>query len=153
MVWVCSANKCSFADMNSNRIYSIVFSALLIFGSCNSDYNQIGQPVDTQNAVGIKEALSQYSSNSTQTDFIVFGRVKEVCQAEGCWFAYDIDGENLVVDFNDEFTVPKGIAKKNAYSVGHFYKDTIWLENDNDTLGNKFGGLATKFLATGVRFK
>ncbi len=135
-------------------IFKTVFGlAAFILVACNSDYNQIGQLVETQKAIGIKEALSQYTTNSSNTDFIVFGRVKEVCQAEGCWFAYDIDGENLVVDFNDEFTVPKGIAKKNAYAVGHFYKDTIWLENENDTLGNKFGGLATKFMATGVRFK
>jgi hypothetical protein len=76
--------------------------AAIVSVACNSDYNQIGQPVDTQKAIGIKEALSQYTTNSSNTDFIVFGRVKEVCQAEGCWFAYDIDGENLVVDFNDE---------------------------------------------------
>lgn len=132
---------------------ALILTSLIGVACTSSEYNQIGQPVDTQKAIGIKEALSQYTTNSSNTDFIVFGRVKEVCQAEGCWFAYDIDGENLVVDFDDEFTVPKGIAKKNAYATGHFYKDTIWLENENDTLGNKFGGLATKFLATGVRFK
>ena len=85
-----------------NTKTALFLTALIGVACTSSDYNQIGQPVDTQKALGIKEALSQFSSNSSNTDFIVFGRVKEVCQAEGCWFAYDIDGENLVVDFNED---------------------------------------------------
>lgn len=125
---------------------SIVLSAI----SC-SDFNQIGDAVDTQKAISMKEAFKEYT-NSGKTEFTVFGRVKEVCQAEGCWFSYDLHDKNIVVDFNDKFTVPKGIAKKDLYAVGNFYQDTLWNEDATDTSTASFE-LETKFLAKGVRFK
>ena len=125
---------------------TVVLSAI----SC-SDFNQIGDPVDTQKAISMKEAFKEYN-NSGKTDFIVFGRVKEVCQAEGCWFSYDLHDKNIVVDFNDKFTVPKGIAKKDLYAIGNFYQDTLWNEDATDTSNAGFE-LETKFLAKGVRFK
>ena len=132
------------------RIAIISLSVLLGAVAC-SDFNQIGDSVDTQNAVSMKEAFKEYQ-NSGKSEFIVFGRVKEVCQAEGCWFSYDLHDKNIVVDFNDKFTVPKGIAKKDLYAIGNFYQDTIWNEDAIDTSIASFE-LETKFLAKGVRFK
>lgn len=132
------------------RIAIISLTVLIGAVSCG-EFNQIGDPVDTQNAISMKEAFKEYN-NSGKTDFIVFGRVKEVCQAEGCWFSYDLHDKNIVVDFNDKFTVPKGIAKKDLYAIGNFYQDTLWNEDATDTSIASFE-LETKFLATGVRFK
>lgn len=132
------------------RIAIISLTVLIGAVSCG-EFNQIGDPVDTQNAISMKEAFKEYN-NSGKTDFIVFGRVKEVCQAEGCWFSYDLHDEKIVVDFNDKFTVPKGIAKKDLYAIGNFYQDTLWNEDATDTSIASFE-LETKFLATGVRFK
>ena len=132
------------------RIAIISLSVLIGAVSC-SDFNQIGDYVDTQNAVSMKEAFKEYQ-NSGKSEFIVFWRVKEVCQAEGCWFSYDLHDKNIVVDFNDKFTVPKGIAKKDIYAIGNFYQDTIWNEDAIDTSIASFE-LETKFLAKGVRFK
>lgn len=132
------------------RIAIISLTVLIGAVSCG-EFNQIGDPVDTQNAISMKEAFKEYN-NSEKTDFIVFGRVKEVCQAEGCWFSYDLHDKNIVVDFNDKFTVPKGIAKKDLYAIGNFYQDTLWNEDATDTSIASFE-LETKFLATGVRFK
>ena len=132
------------------RIAIISLSVLIGAVSC-SDFNQIGDSVDTQNAVSMKEAFKEYQ-NSGKSEFIVFGRVKEVCQAEGCWFSYDLHDKNIVVDFNDKFTVPKGIAKKDLYAIGNFYQDTLWNEDATDTSIASFE-LETKFLAKGVRFK
>lgn len=132
------------------RIAIISLTVLIGAVSCG-EFNQIGDPVDTQNAISMKEAFKEYN-NSGKTDFIVFGRVKEVCQAEGCWFSYDLHDKNIVVDFNDKFTVPKGIAKKDLYAIGNFYQDTLWNEDATDASIASFE-LETKFLATGVRFK
>lgn len=128
----------------------ITLAAALGILSCG-DFNQIGDAVDTQKAISIKEALKQYQTNG-QTAYTVFGRVKEVCQAEGCWFSYDLHDRTIVVDFNDKFTVPKGLSKKDLYSVGRFYQDTTWNDDATDSSDATFS-LNTKFLATGVRFK
>ncbi len=132
------------------RIAIISLTVLIGAVSCG-DFNQIGDPVDTQNAISMKEAFKEFQ-NSGKSEFIVFGRVKEVCQAEGCWFSYDLHDKNIIVDFNDKFTVPKGIAKKDLYAIGNFYQDTIWNEDATDTSIASFE-LETKFLAKGVRFK
>ena len=132
------------------RIAIISLSVLIGAVSC-SDFNQIGDSVDTQNAVSMKEAFKEYQ-NSGKSEFIVFGRVKEVCQAEGCWFSYDLHDKNIVVDFNDKFTVPNGSAIKDLYALGQIYQDTIWNEDAIDT-GIASFELETKFLAKGVRFK
>lgn len=126
----------------------------MVFGLCASacsDSKELGDAVDTQSAISMKEALKLHQS-SGKTEFTVFGRVKEVCQAEGCWFSYDLRDQNLVVDFNDKFTVPIQIAKKDLYAVGRFYQDTLWNDDTKDS-SLPIYSLETKFLAKGVRFK
>jgi len=130
----------------------LIISVTIAIGAIScSDFNQIGDAVDTQKAISMKEALKEYQ-NSGKTEFVVFGRVKEVCQAEGCWFSYDLHDKNIVVDFDDKFTVPKAIAKKDIYASGDFYQDTLWNEDATDSSSASFE-LETKFLAKGVRFK
>lgn len=129
----------------------IIGLALILSVASCSNSNQIGDTVNTQSAISVKEALKEYQ-NTGKSDFTVFGRVKEVCQAEGCWFSYDIGERNVVVDFNEKFTVPTQIAKKDLYAVGHFYMDTLW-EDDKLDSGKAAFSLETKFLARGVRFK
>lgn len=131
-----------------NLIFGLVIG---ICASACSDFNELGETVDSQSAISMKEALKIHQS-SGKTDFTVFGRVKEVCQAEGCWFSYDLPDQNLVVDFNEKFTVPIQIAKKDLYAVGYFYQDTLWNEDTNDSSSAAYT-LETKFLAKGVRFK
>lgn len=128
----------------------IVMSTLLVAAGC-SDFNQIGDVVDTQKAISIKEAYKEYQEKGSK-EFTVFGRVKEVCQAEGCWFSYDLHDKTIIVDFAEKFTVPKGIARKDLYAVGEFYQDTTWNDDATDSTAQTFS-LNTKFLATGVRFK
>lgn len=119
--------------------------------SCVNNHNQIGELVDTQEAISIKEALNIYNETGA-TEHVVFGRVKEVCQAEGCWFSYDLLDGPIVVDFNDEFTVPKSLKKRDLYATGSFYKDTLYNDDAMDSTEATFE-LQTKFLAKGVRFK
>jgi hypothetical protein len=132
------------------RIAIISLSVLIGAVSCG-EFNQIGDPVDTQNAISMKEAFKEYQ-NSGKSEFIVFGRVKEVCQSEGCWFSYDLHDRTITVDFNEKFTVPKGIAKKDLYATGQFYQDTSWNDDATDTTAATYT-IDTKFLAQGVRFK
>lgn len=125
--------------------YSILFMAFLL--SCNSNHNQIGKIVDTQKAISIQEALKKFEKGE-KVEYIVYGKVMDVCQSEGCWFAYETEDSSITVDFNDAFTVPKTIKRKDLYAIGAFYKDTTQSE---DSLKSMI--IETKFLATGVKFK
>ncbi len=130
-------------------------STLLVLSAVScADFNQIGDSVDTQKAISIKEALKEHQTKGTAA-FTVFGRVKEVCQAEGCWFSYDLHDKTITVDFDEKFTVPKNIGKKDLYAVGHFYQDTVWNDEQDEIADSSLSNfeIQTKFLATGVRFK
>ncbi len=139
--------------MNFRSFLSIALLSVTGFYQCTSEHNQIGAPVDTQKAISVREAYNEQLSKGTFGEEVtVFGRVHDVCQAEGCWFAYEFADSSLVVDFNEQFTVPKNIGKKNLYATGHFYRDTMQVESTDTTIPAK-QSIAIKFLAKGVRFK
>ncbi len=123
--------------------FSGIITALgIILVSCNSNHQQIGAIVDSQKAISIEKAATGFLKDNIPDEFVVFGRVEEVCQAEGCWFAYRVADSSIIVDFEDKFTVPKDLKKKNLYAVGHFY----WEENEDESK-------SLKFHADGVKFK
>jgi hypothetical protein len=126
-------------------------SIILATASC-SKYNELGETLDTQKAISISEALQQFKNDQNDKK-VVFGRIKEVCQAEGCWFSYDLLDETIVVDFEDKFTVPSDIAKKNIYAIGSFYRDTTNIDAPVDAPDSARIQVDIKFRATGVRFK
>lgn len=133
------------------KYLSIIALATIGLGSCMNEHNQIGELVDTQEAISIKEAVKLHKTTGKK-DFTVFGKVKEVCQAEGCWFSYDLLDGPIIVDFNDEFTVPKSLKRRDLYAKGSFYQDTLYNEDATDSTDATYE-LKTKFLAKGVRFK
>jgi len=133
------------------KYLGIIALATMGLSSCMNEHNQIGELVDTQAAISIKEAVKSFETTG-EKDFTVFGKVKEVCQAEGCWFSYDLLDDPIVVDFNDEFTVPKSLKRRDLYAIGSFYQDTLYNEDATDSTNATYE-LKTKFLAKGVRFK
>jgi len=124
------------------KFLGVLFSLVLFWSSCNSNHQQIGVIVDSQQAMAVEKAASEFLTNKKSDNVVVFGRVEEVCQAEGCWFSYRVADSTIIVDFEDEFTVPKNLKKKNLYAVGHFY----WETNEDETK-------SLKFHADGVKFK
>jgi hypothetical protein len=133
-------------------VLSLTIVAMLF--ACNDASNHIGKSVETQSAISVKDALATYNKDGKETEQVVYGKVADVCQSEGCWFSYDLGDSTLTVDFNDEFTVPKNINHKDLYAVGHFYKDTAETssESNDSTVGKKMV-ISTKFRAHGVKFK
>jgi len=133
-------------------MYKIILTvtAATLFFSCTDTSNHIGKAVETQSAISVKDALTTFNKEGKATEQVVYGKVIDVCQSEGCWFAYELGDSTLTVDFNDEFTVPKNINHKDLYAVGHFYRDTTKSEeskNDSALV------ISTKFRAHGVKFK
>ena len=109
--------------------------------SCTQTANQIGKPVNTNDAVSVNVGLENFKTDG-KAEAVLFGKVDEVCQSEGCWFTYQTETKNITVDFGDAFTVPKNIGAKDLYAVGHFYNDTT----EDKTV-------EVKFHADGVKFK
>ena len=131
-------------------LYS-VFVSVFVF-ACGDQSNHIGKPIETQNAISVKEGLKQFHESNKTKEVIIYGKVADVCETEGCWFAYELSDSTLTVDFNNEFTVPKNIRRKDMYAVGHFYKDTLVTAEEDSTTQSK-SKLTVKFRAHGVKFK
>lgn len=133
--------------------FSLILGGTILL-SCADGGNHIGKNVDAQKAVSVKVALKQFNTSHNHDEVVVYGKVANVCQSEGCWFEYEVGDSSITVDFNNEFTVPKNIKRKDMYAVGHFYKDTtVSSEDKNDsTIGSKYT-IVTKFRAHGVKFK
>lgn len=145
---ILSKNPCLNLGLSLTGLFFKFTSAIIIIltVSCGSHSNQIGEPVNTNDAVSINVGLKNFIEKN-QKKCVVFGKVAEVCQSEGCWFSYQTDFENLTVDFADLFTVPKNIANKDIYALGYFYRDS----SKDEKSGQKM--IAVKFRAAGVKFK
>lgn len=133
-------------------MYKIILTvtAATLFFCCTDTSNHIGKAVETQSAISVKDALTTFNKEGKATEQVVYGKVIDVCQSEGCWFAYELGDSILTVDFNDEFTVPKNINHKDLYAVGHFYRDTAKSDEPKKDSALVF---STKFRAHGVKFK
>jgi len=123
-------------------ILNSIVAIALVLGACNqTSINQIGDPVNSDEAVSVGVGMEAFQKEG-KAEAVLFGKVAEVCQAEGCWLSYVTEDDNMVVDFGEVFTVPKNIANKDLYARGHFYRDTL----EDKTI-------EIKFRATGVKFK
>jgi hypothetical protein len=56
------------------------------------------------------------------------GKVKEVCQHSGCWLTVAYGEEQIMVNMNDEFSVPKDISGKTVWFEGIAYRELIDVE-------------------------
>ncbi len=135
--------------------YSIILGGTMML-SCTDGGNHIGKQMDTQKAISVKEGLKQFQTTLKSEEIVVYGKVAVVCQSEGCWFEYEVGDSAITVDFNNEFTVPKNIKRKDMYAIGHFYKDTVTSDDHSDSSKSNASSIVktiTKFRAHGVKFK
>ena len=131
-------------------IFSVFVGVFVL--ACGDQSNHIGKPIETQNAISVKEGLKQFHTSNKSEEVVIYGKVADVCQTEGCWFAYELSDSTLTVDFNNEFTVPKNIRRKDMYAVGHFFKDTVE-SSEKDSITLSKSKITVKFRAHGVKFK
>ncbi|MBS3915258.1 MAG: DUF4920 domain-containing protein [Bacteroidetes bacterium] len=107
--------------------YRIAGLMLILAISACGNGGKFGETFDQKNAIPVEAALKSFTENGTK-DAIVKGEISQVCQTEGCWFYYKSTGENLMVDFDHKFEIPKNSAGKKAYANGYFYRDTTSVE-------------------------
>lgn len=113
--------------------------------ACTDHTNQIGNPVDAQNALSVTNGLHKFQEGDTGT-MTIYGKVNDVCKAEGCWFAYEFADSSLLVSLVNDVHVPKSINKKDLYAVGHFKKESTKIDSTHIVE-------TYSFEASGVKFK
>ena len=95
--------------------------------------NVFGAWVDEANVGTSNEMMALYdglSTNDTLTTKFV-GKVKEVCQAKGCWMKVELsNGNEAMVRFKDYgFFVPRDIAGKNVVVDGLAFVEEMSVED------------------------
>jgi hypothetical protein len=102
--------------------FSVLMSGLF-FPSCQSNnQNQFGVPVDTTVVV----SAAQLVNAAPEKNIVVKGNISAVCQGEGCWLKLDAgNGQQLYIDWDKKFTVPRDIEGRVAFAHGFSYADTI----------------------------
>lgn len=88
-------------------------------------YKSFGKEIQSDDAIASKSMLAHYkdmkSGDSIPSKMTI--KVKEVCQAKGCWMTADLgDGNEVMVKFKDYgFFMPKDIAGKDVIINGLAY--------------------------------
>lgn len=112
-----------------------LFLMLPWLASCQhaANSNKFGAEIDTTNAVEASSVASALG-NEPQKELKVVGKIAQVCQAEGCWFKYDLgQSEPMLVRMKDHsFTIPKDLQGKTAIVEGIAHYDTTSVEKLRD---------------------
>lgn len=88
-----------------------------------------GKSFDTASAVSLQHLMEQLADTG-RVEAVVGGLVSSVCQAEGCWLRLaDEQGNEVFVDWNHEFSVPKYVSGRRAIIYGYAYRDTTSVES------------------------
>lgn len=91
----------------------LIFSLVLTMCACSSAkerYDSYGSEMDSKGTVTVEEFINNVSD--VEKTFKIKGRIREVCQAKGCWMTLENDQEVTIrVTFKDYgFFVPKDIS-------------------------------------------
>ena len=138
---------------------NLLLLSLAITGmvSCSSSNehskNSFGKQFDTTGTTTVNEAISALALGSN-LDCKVTGKVKEVCQGEGCWLTLEqTDGGSFMVRIKDQsFHFPKDIAGKQVLVSGILHRDTLEADSASQSAiaeGNT-PGTAVSMDATGL---
>ncbi|MEM5540808.1 DUF4920 domain-containing protein [Olleya sp. AS48] len=131
--------------------YLILFALLLAIVACKNEtkqddtvkdevvtetvevsYKSFGKEINADDAVASSSMLSHYAAmkagDSIPTKVNL--KVKEVCQAKGCWMTADLgDGNDVMVKFKDYgFFMPKNIAEQEVIVNGLAFVEEVSVE-------------------------
>ena len=109
----------TFEDTIDRRNYRVSVSQVL---SKNSILGFIFETITDEGAVSVTDFVASMGDQQEVKGKIV-GTVNEVCQAEGCWYTYDLgEGKSMMVMTKDHaFQLPKDCSGKTAVAEGRMY--------------------------------
>ena len=109
----------------NRHILSLALFLLVSLNTLAQSVEHFGQRIDEANALTPTEFISTVTQEGT-TEAKVAGEVTNVCAKKGCWMTMDVDGQEMMVRFQDySFFVPKDAAGKTAVVQGQAKVDTV----------------------------
>ncbi|MBI1221563.1 MAG: DUF4920 domain-containing protein [Bacteroidetes bacterium] len=106
---------------------------VVLFAACKQTpkTGNFGETITGDGAVAVNDFIASMGDQPEMQGKIV-GTVQQVCQAEGCWYKYDLgDGKTMMVITKDHaFQLPKDCSGKTAIAEGRMY----WKETSVDEL-------------------
>ena len=115
-----------FLIITSNRL---VAQAAPLKNGTENQYQSVGKSIIPDDAMSAKSMSEHYqtmrSGDSINTKMIA--KVKEVCQAKGCWMTLNLeDGNEVMVKCKDYgFFMPKDIAGKDVIINGKAFVEEV----------------------------
>jgi hypothetical protein len=117
------------------KISIFLFLGLIGLNACQNQGNKtlpnslvFGNAMQDTTGINADSAVLNASRHFDTINIV--GTVANVCQSEGCWFNMNLDSNRLLfVDFAQKFHVPAQIAGKKVLVRGHFYRDTISVDD------------------------
>ncbi len=107
-----------------NKIQLLILTIFIsvFFYSCEfKKQYQYGVTIDSTAAIPVSNLITQTPSK----DVTVKGTISAVCKGEGCWLKLDAgNGEQVFVDWDKKFSVPRDIEGKTVFVHGYSYLDT-----------------------------
>ncbi len=107
----------------------------LLVTSCDfKKQYQFGVTVDSTQAIPVSDLIKQTPSE----DVTVKATISAVCQGEGCWLKLDAgNSEQVYVDWDKKFSVPRDIEGKTVFVHGYSYLDTTSIAELKQQLRDK----------------
>ncbi len=109
--------------MKNKSVFLIpaIFVSVLFYSCQFKKQYQYGLSVDSTQAISVSELILKAPDNNV----VVKGTISSVCQGEGCWMKLDAgSGEQVFVDWDKKFSVPRDIEGKTVFVHGNSYLDT-----------------------------
>lgn len=115
-----------FWDMKTFNILIVIFlmgSTNFLMAQTSAEYDKFGASFEKTNTVNgtgeVYKGLKVTDTTNTQ----ITGKIREVCQAKGCWMKVDLaDGNEVFVKFKDYgFFVPTDAAEKTVVMNGQAF--------------------------------
>lgn len=112
---------------------AILALGLVFLAACKETpkSGNFGETITDEGAVAVTDFVAQMGDNQEMNGKVV-GKVQEVCQAEGCWYKYELgEGQSMMVMTKDHaFQLPKDCSGKTAVAEGRMY----WKETSVEDL-------------------
>ncbi len=113
--------------------FALIALGLVFLAACKEapKSGNFGETITADGATPVADMVAKMNGQEEEMTGKVIGKVEEVCQAEGCWYTYDLgEGKSMMVmTKNHAFQLPKDCSGKTAIAEGRIYWKTTSVED------------------------
>jgi len=112
--------------------FALIALGLVFLAACKEapKTGNFGETITDEGAIAITDMVATMADQDEMTGKVI-GKIDEVCQAEGCWYTYDLgEGKSMMVMTKDHaFQLPKDCSGKTAVAEGRIYWKTTSVDD------------------------